>query len=70
MKGNVNQLMSNIGSLDTAENKSERMSELSLQFERDAKELEKKMKRRNWYCKIFGIGVAILIIAIIIYLVF
>lgn len=39
IKGNVNKLVNNMSELDTAERKSEMMSQLSMQFERDSREL-------------------------------
>lgn len=46
------------------------MAELSIQFERDAKELEKKMKKRKLWLKILGIGIISLILGIVIYILF
>lgn len=52
-----------MGDLEGVEKKSEMMTSLSLQFEKDSKKLEEKMKRRNCITKIvmFG-GVAAAII--------
>ena len=40
MKGNVSRIMSNMSDLDTAEQKSERLSNLSMQLENDSRSLE------------------------------
>ncbi len=39
IKGNVNKLVTNMGDLESVEKKSEMMTSLSLQFEKDAKKL-------------------------------
>ena len=39
IKGNVNKLVNNIGDLESVERKSEMMTSLSLQFEKDSKKL-------------------------------
>jgi hypothetical protein len=39
IKGNVNKLVTNIGDLEGVEKKSEMMTSLSLQFEKDSKKL-------------------------------
>ena len=39
IKGNVSKLVTNMSELDTAERKSEMMSQLSMQFERDSRAL-------------------------------
>ena len=39
MKGNVSKIINNMGDLETAERKSERLHELSMHFESDARDL-------------------------------
>lgn len=70
MKGNVNKLVNNMGELDTAERKSSMMAELSMQFERDSKALEQKMKRRKCMMKAMIAGCVSLVLGIAMYVLF
>lgn len=70
IKGNVNKLVNNIGDLESVERKSEMMTSLSLQFEKDSKKLEEKMKRRNFMVKIVVGALIALIMFLIVYFVF
>ena len=70
VKGNISKLTTNMTELDSVERKSEMMNELSLQFERDSRELEKKMKRRKLMMKLLAAGLVSLVLAIVIYILF
>jgi hypothetical protein len=70
IKGNVNKLVNNMGDLESVERKSEMMTSLSLQFEKDSKKLEEKMKRRNCIVKIVVAGLIALIMFLVVYFVF
>ena len=70
VKGNISKLTTNMTELDSVERKSEMMNEISMQFERDSRELEKKMKRRKLMMKILAAGLVSLVLAIVIYILF
>jgi hypothetical protein len=63
-------LVNNIGDLESVERKSEMMTSLSLQFEKDSKKLEEKMKRRNFMVKIVVGALIALIMFLVVYFVF
>lgn len=56
--------------LDTAERKSSMMAELSMQFERDSRALEAKMKRRKLLMKLLIVGIVLFIVGLLLYVVF
>lgn len=56
-----------MGDLEGVEKKSEMMTSLSLQFEKDSKKLEEKMKRRNCITKIAIFGGLALVAILVIY---
>ena len=70
IKGNVNKLVTNMGDLEGVEKKSEMMTSLSLQFEKDSKKLEEKMKRKNCMTKIAIFGGLALVAVFVIYFLF
>lgn len=70
MKGNVNKLVNNMGELDTAERKSSMMAELSMQFERDSRALEEKMKKRKCMMKAMIGGCVSVVLGVVIYVLF
>ena len=70
LKGNISKLTTNMTELDSVERKSEMMNEISMQFERDSRELEKKMKRRKLMMKLLAAGLISLVLAIVIYILF
>ena len=70
MKSNISRITDNMSDLGNVERKSEMMSSLSMQLEKDSRELEKKMKRRKFIFKMVMLGILALVILIVIYMVF
>mgnify|MGYP002623361626 CR=1 FL=1 len=62
MKDNVKNMMNNMQDMNEIEGKSVSIKDTSFQFQKDSKDLEKKMKRRALRNKII-FGVVIVIIA-------
>ncbi len=70
MKSNISRITDNMSDLGNVERKSEMMSSLSMQLEKDSRELEKKMKRRKFIFKMIMLGILAMVIFIVIYMVF
>jgi len=58
MKGNVSKIVSNMSDLETAEAKSERLNNLSMQLESDSLTLKEKMKKKACMRKMIAGGIA------------
>lgn len=70
MKNNVSRIVDNISDLGHVERKSEMMSSLSMQLEKDSRELERKMKRRKFLIKLAIFGIIAFVVFILFYVVF
>jgi hypothetical protein len=68
MKGNLNKMVDNMTELDSASRKSEMMAEMSMQFERDSRALEEKMKRRKCLMKAMIGGLISLVLGIVLWM--
>lgn len=67
MKGNVSKIITNMSDLDTAEQKSARLSSMSMQFENDARQLEEQLKKKACMRKLIMAGVAALLLLFLLY---
>jgi hypothetical protein len=67
MKGNVSKIITNMSDLDTAEQKSARLSSMSMQFENDARKLEEQIKKKACMRKLMMGGAAALLLLFLVY---
>ena len=67
MKGNVSKIVSNMSDLETAEAKSERLNNLSMQLENDSLTLKEKMKKKACMRKMIAGGIVGAMLVFLIY---
>jgi hypothetical protein len=67
MKGNVSKIVTNMSDLETAEAKSERLNNLSMQLENDSLTLKKNLQKKACMRKIIAGGVVGALVVFLIY---
>ena len=67
MKENVKNMMTNMQDMNEIEGKSVKIKDTSIQFQRDSKNLENKLKRIAFRNKIILFGVVAILLCIICY---